>query len=131
MSDETPWAFTEPHLLGVLEELRRREPIFHRPELGMTRADFDAQTVPDYWEVGASGRRYSREVIWSTLEKRYAAGEPDEWETSGFHCRHLAGETYLLTSTLRQGDRVTHRASIWQRTDDGWRILYHQGTVVS
>jgi len=31
---------TAPELQGVLAELAGREPIFHRPEFGMTRADF-------------------------------------------------------------------------------------------
>jgi len=49
---------TDPELLGVLEELIKREPIFHRPEFGTTRADFENMTSPDFWEIGASGRRY-------------------------------------------------------------------------
>jgi hypothetical protein len=32
---------------------------------------------------------------------------------------------------LRQGERVTRRATIWQRDPDGWKIVYHQGTVVA
>jgi hypothetical protein len=31
---------TAPNRLNVLEELRRREPIFHRPEFGTRREDF-------------------------------------------------------------------------------------------
>lgn len=58
-------AFTkiEPELLPILDELRRREPIFHTPEFGATTAEFERSTAPEYWEVGASGRRYSREFI--------------------------------------------------------------------
>lgn len=52
---------TAPHLQDVLVELERREPIFHRPELGTTREDFERSTAPDFWETGASRRRYSRE----------------------------------------------------------------------
>ena len=63
---------TDPRLDDVLVELRGREPIFHRLELGTTREDFEAQTAPDFWEVGGSGRRYSREFVWATLEERYA-----------------------------------------------------------
>jgi len=25
--------------------------------------------------------------------------------------------------------RLTRRATIWQKTSDGWKILYHQGTI--
>jgi len=36
-----PDLVTAPDLISVLDELRRREPIFHRPEFGSTRADFE------------------------------------------------------------------------------------------
>ena len=84
-----PILTTDPTLQGVLEELMRREPIFHHPEFGTTRADFEKMTVPDFWEVGASGSRYSREYVLDTLEKRYSAPYTDDLEASGFHCRQL------------------------------------------
>jgi hypothetical protein len=37
---------TEPKIFDVLNELIQREPIFHRPELGTTRADFSAASLP-------------------------------------------------------------------------------------
>jgi hypothetical protein len=115
----------------VIEELIAREPIFHRLELGTSRADFERLTAPDFWEVGASGRIYGREVVWETLEKRYAHPVDDPWETSDFRCRELAQGTYLLTYTLAQGERLTRRMTIWQRHAGGWQILYHQGTVIA
>ncbi len=124
----SPDLTTEARLEPILAELVAREPIFHRLELGTTREDFDAQTAPDFWEIGASGRAYSREFVWATLATRYAAGADDPWQTDRFHCRELAPATYLLTYVLRQGERTTRRATIWQRTTSGWRILFHQGT---
>lgn len=114
----------------VLEELVAREPLFHRTEHGTGRAAFEAMTAPDFWEVGASGARYDREFVWSVLEQRYAQAQPDEWETDDFACRPLGEGTYLLTYELRQGTRVTRRATVWERTDGGWRAVYHQGTEV-
>src|SRR5258706_6055250 len=67
----------------------QRKPIFHRPELGTTRADFEAMTEAAFWEVGASGRRYSREYVLDELEKRYAHPAPDVWETRDFHCLEI------------------------------------------
>jgi hypothetical protein len=125
-----PTLKTAPHLLAVLEELQRREPIFHRPELGTTRADFEKMTDAGFWEVGASGRRYSRAFILDTLKDRALKGFDDVWETRGFHCLEIAPENYLVTYTLLQGVRVTRRATLWRRTDSGWKILYHQGTVL-
>jgi hypothetical protein len=130
---ETP-ASTDPSLLDILTELQRREPIFHRRELGATRADFEAITASDFWEVGASGEVYSRERVWASLQRRYADPDywkGDSWETSDFLCRQLTPNAYLLTYTLRQQERVTRRLTVWKRSGDAWEIVYHQGTVVS
>jgi|SRR5208283_1835300 len=126
-----PTLVTDPALDGVLGELRAREPIFHHPEFGATRADFDNMMTPDFWEVGASGRRYSRESVLDELERRYT-GEYVEGtlEATDFHCRKLAEEVYLLTYTLFQGERKTRRATIWQRVAADWKIVFHQGTIV-
>lgn len=122
---------TESKLLPILEQLQGREPIFHRPEFGTTRADFEAMTEPDFWEIGASGRRYSREYVLDVLEERYRQPFEDDWQTSDFHCREIAANNYLLTYTLRQGSRITRRATLWRHTAHGWKIVYHQGTVVT
>ena len=122
---------TDPKLLGVLAELRCREPIFHRPEFGTTRADFENMTAVDFWEVGASGRRYSREYVLEVLADRKDGNQPiDVWTTTDFHCRRLAGDVYLLTYTLFQGERTTRRSTIWQKTPEGWQAVFHQGTIV-
>jgi hypothetical protein len=122
---------TDAALAGVEAELMAREPIFHRPEWGTARADFERMTVEDFWEVGASGRRYSREYVLDALEERFAAPHEDDLEAFGFYCRRLAEDVYLLTYTLRQPEeRWTRRATIWQRSADGWKIVYHQGTVI-
>jgi hypothetical protein len=122
---------TEPDLAGILDELTSREPIFHRPELGTTRADFERMTCEDFWEIGASGRRYSREFVLAELERRNSAPHSDVWEASGFHCRSLAPNLYLLTYTLLQdNERKTRRTTIWKQTPDGWKIVFHQGTMV-
>jgi len=126
-----PTLITAPELEGVLAELSRREPIFHRPEFGTTRADFERMTAEDYWETGASGRRYSRPFVLDGLEERFSAPHEDVWETREFHCRRLGEDTYLLTYTLLQDHaRLTRRATIWRNTADGWKIVYHQGTIV-
>jgi hypothetical protein len=122
---------TDLTLLGVLAELKAREPIFHRPEFGTTRADFESMMHADFWEIGASGRRYSREYVLAELEKRYQHPHEDVWETSEFHCRELAPKIYLLTYTLIQNKiRKTRRLTIWQHTEVGWKIMFHQGTIV-
>ena len=105
---------TEMETSDVLDELKQREPIFHRPEFGTTRADFEQMTDSAFWEVGASGRRYSRQHVLDELEKRAANNHEDEWQTRDFECLEIAADNYLLTYTLLQGRRITRRSTIWR-----------------
>jgi len=131
MSKSGTFARVDPELLPVLEELKRREPIFHAHGFGATIDDFERAVAPEYWEVGATGRRYSREFILQTFKAIPPVSGADDWECCDFGLLQLGPETYLLTYTLNQWERLTRRATIWQRTANGWRILYHQGTAVS
>lgn len=132
MASEQVFTHTDGELEQVLEQLRRREPIFHSPEFGISSADYERATAPDFWEVGASGRRYSRDFILRTLGgKGLARTDSQGWKSWDHAVRRLGPATYLMTYLLRQGDRLTRRSTIWESTSEGWRILYHQGTIVS
>ncbi|AMP37857.1 DUF4440 domain-containing protein [Ralstonia solanacearum] len=122
---------TDPALLDVLEELRRLEPIFHRPEQGTRREDFERMTEEDFWEVGASGQRYSRNYVLGVLDARHGHIGEAFWQASDFRCQTIAPDNYLLTYTLVESTRTTRRATIWRRTAEGWKIVYHQGTVAT
>jgi hypothetical protein len=131
LSSMEPVLSTAPELAEILAELSSLEPIFHWPEAAMSRAALKKMTAEDFWETGASGRRYSREFVLDVLEQRRSAPQAEVWETGGFHCRKLAEDVYLLTYTLLQDNvRLTRRATIWQKFSEGWKIVYHQGTGV-
>ena len=115
---------------AVLDALRRREPLFHRPEFAQSRAELERLIVEDFWEIGASGRRYSRRYVLDTLAARGVPPIDDDWKAGDFRCRKLAPDVYLLTYTLLQGARKTRRVTIWQRTGKTWKAIYHQGTIV-
>lgn len=125
-------AQTDVVLLPILEQLRSREPIFHTHNSSKNLTDFERMTAPDFWEIGASGRRYTREFILrmfadNELVDAHLAG----WKTSDFALRRLGPDCFLLTYSLDQAGRLTRRATIWEKAGDDWRILYHQGTIVS
>ena len=136
MSDPTrqpsePLCITPPHLQPILEELARLEPWIHWPALGTSRAAIEQSMDPDFWEIGASGRRYSRDYVLAALEKRATMPYTDDWHHSDFQLRELAPNLYQLTYTLVQDTgRFTQRSTLWRKADPGWLIVYHQGTVV-
>jgi hypothetical protein len=132
MSQQVSFTHIDADLVAVFEELCRREPIFHNAAFGSTIAEFDAAMAPNFWEVGASGRRYSRDFILRMFKDEPPVDAAVEgWKTSDFGLRRLGPDTYLLTYTLRQKERLTRRATIWHSTGSERRVLYHQGTVVT
>ena len=132
MPTDAAFTHVDPSLQPILEELRSREPIFHTQRFGRSLEDFQRSTALDFWEVGASGRRYSRDFILSMRAKdELVDADTAGWKTSAFGLRRLGEKTFLLTYTLDQAGRLTRRATIWEETQEGWRILYHQGTIVT
>jgi hypothetical protein len=126
-----PILVNDPTLADVFAQIEQREPIFHREACGATRRDFENIADANFWEVGASGNRYSREYVIDALARCHSVPHEDIWEVRGLHCMALGADTYLATYTLLQNrTRLTRRATIWQSTPDGWKALYHQGTLV-
>lgn len=117
-------------LVPVLKELMGLEPLFHAAAADATPQRFEELVAPEFWEVGASGRRYSREFALSVLSSRQRGPAEDDWKTSEFHVLAVAPDNYLLTYTLQQPGRITRRATLWRRVGGDWKAVYHQGTVV-
>jgi hypothetical protein len=139
LANTTFWAHLMKDHHAKLDELQHisgqlfaREPIFHRPELGTSQADFEAMMAPEFWEVGASGKAYTREYVLEVLKQRQRTAITEEQlEISEFCCQRVSQDHYLVTYLLDQSGRKSRRVTLWRNTDDGWKIVYHQGTLVS
>lgn len=118
------------NLVPVLKELIRLEPLFHAAAAEATPRRFEELVAPEFWEIGASGRRYSREFALNVLSSRQGDPAEDNWKTSEPHLFEVAPDNYLLTYTLHQPGRITRRATLWRRVRGNWKAVYHQGTVV-
>ena len=119
-----PILATPPELMGILDELRSLEPLFH------TGHAAESIAAPTFWEVGASGRRYSRQYVLDVLREREADPAAEDWHAEDFYVAPAGPGHYLLTYTLHQPERVTRRLTVWQRSGGQWQAIYHQGTIV-
>jgi len=82
---------------------------------------------PDFEEIGASGRLWTRESMMSAL----VAEPPDEdgaVEASEMRGTQLAPDLILLTYVSASELRRARRSSLWRRTEESWQLLFHQGT---
>jgi len=113
------------------EALAAREPIFHRPEFGTSRADFEAMMAAEFWEIGASGVKYSKDFVLHTLENRHSMPVSENYVVTDFACQEISPNLYLATYQLDQGSRLSRRATIWRYSDTIWQIVFHQGTLIA
>ncbi|MFI9819403.1 DUF4440 domain-containing protein [Streptomyces sp. NPDC052013] len=82
---------------------------------------------PEFHEFGASGRVWDRATMLTLLEEDPADAPPTK--VSGMKAVRLAPDVVHLTYDTDADGRRAHRSSVWRRTDDGWRLWFHQGTL--
>lgn len=76
-------------------------------------------------EVGASGRVWDR----ASMAEVLSVAGPSTLQFDAFAVHSLGGAVALVTYRTIDPVRIVWRASVWIRTEAGWRLRYHQGTV--
>ncbi|MEM9618624.1 MAG: DUF4440 domain-containing protein [Pseudomonadota bacterium] len=78
----------------------------------------------DFLEIGQSGRTFTKKQI---LEFMEAEKDDDQlWSIENFSVRQLAPTIALATYRIRENRSL--RSSVWRRSDNKWKIVFHQGT---
>ncbi|WP_086832453.1 DUF4440 domain-containing protein [Streptomyces sp. NRRL B-24572] len=118
---------------SAVAEVIERELQLLSPAVRSSRALSDRLLDPEFVEVGASGRRWDRESMLSSLAvMQGAADEGPQYVPTEMTGTVLApGIVHLTFETVLDGRRA-RRSSIWRKLDDasGWRMYYHQATPV-
>jgi hypothetical protein len=106
-----------------------------QPQVRAAPGEVQALLHPEFREFGASGRRWSQaDMITSLTAEEPAAEEPGGEEplitATEMTGTRLANDVIHLTYVSQRGERRARRSSIWLRTQDGWRVYFHQGTLI-
>lgn len=99
------------------------------PQVRCSRARLEELLDPEFTEIGASGRFWDRAAIIEMMigdEDRVRAPLP----TAEMSARVVAPGLVLLTYVSDPGGRAARRSSLWRRSGESWRVLFHQGTRV-
>jgi hypothetical protein len=107
--------------------LRELEASLWRSETRWDPAHMEAILAPDLVEFGRSGRVYSREDALALEHEPFTASLPlDAWRA------RLLGPDIALVTYVSEVERSeverANRSSVWSRTEDGWKLRFHQGT---
>lgn len=87
-----------------------------------------ARFAPDFFEVGRSGRRYSRDEM--ILPADQAEDIPATLHDLAVQPLSLDLFQVIYLSELRydSGTEWAWRSSIWDRSTGAWQLRFHQGT---
>ncbi|MFJ6571093.1 DUF4440 domain-containing protein [Streptomyces sp. NPDC091292] len=97
------------------------------PEVRRSPEQVGALLHPDFAEIGVSGRLWDRPTIIAALAARARPGSRPV-TTSRIKGVQLTPDCVHLTFDTEHNGRMAHRSSLWHRTEDGWRLYFHQGT---
>jgi len=117
---------------ALLQHLSNLELTLQRLEVRRDRAQLDDLLHEGFVEFGRSGRRYDKADILDQLPQETA---PQAMWSQDFEVVELAEGLALLTyrsaNVSQDGDLFRHslRSSLWQRTENGWQMRFHQGTA--
>lgn len=102
-----------------------------QPTVRASPAALDALLDPEFQEIGASGRLWTRGGIIQALT-RDQQDIPTPIRDEQMDGRRLTDHLVLLTYVSDESGRRARRTSLW-RFDQvaGWRLLHHQGTLIS
>lgn len=122
-----PQAKAQTHAPGDLKaELKALELRLLDPAVRGNPEQVSALLAPEFIEFGASGRVFDRAAIVAALA---AEGTRVARHLSRFAVRPLGPDAALATCRVKRADGVeTLRASVWQRRDGHWQMVFHQGT---
>lgn len=111
----------------IVEELRRLEESLWREETRFDRAYMERLLAPGYFEFGRSGRVWTREETVGLRRRMIRARLP----LPRFAVQLISPMVALVTyrsEGLADDVEVGNRSSLWTKTDDGWKLVFHQGT---
>lgn len=102
-----------------------------QPEVRAEPGEAEALLHPGFSEFGASGRRWGRTEMIAALAAGQPAGDEPVVTTTEMTGTRLADDVVHLTYVSQRAGRRALRSSVWLRTPAGWRVYFHQGTLIS
>ncbi len=97
-------------------------------EVRASAARVEEMLDPEFREIGASGRLWTRAEMISALAAECSDG--GAIEAAEMESQVVGPNVVLLTYVSNRKGRRARRSSLWRRSGTGWRLLHHQGTLL-
>jgi|SoiMethySBSTD1v2_1073268.scaffolds.fasta_scaffold19873_8 hypothetical protein len=114
-------------MMTELESVLACEQRLHDPAVRADAEALDRLLHPDFMEIGASGNTWTRADL---IDRLVESPHLDDLVVRNMSARHVTADVIVVHYTTSTPARVASRTSWWTRADQGWRCVFHQGTVV-
>lgn len=108
------------------QQLLRLEETLLQPHIRKAPEELSRLLADDFKEFGGSGRMFDKQQVIGSL----ANETTERMEIAAFELKLLAPDIALVTYRLTKPaiSKQSLRSSIWQRNEDTWQMVFHQGT---
>jgi hypothetical protein len=122
-----------PDMSSLAEQLLEYEKKLLDPVLRRNPEQLASLLADDFVEFGGSGRTYDKNQVLYRLGRQL----PAQLTIDEFRVVELAPDAALVTdraraeSADRRAEKYSLRSSIWLQRAGKWKMIFHQGTMVS
>jgi hypothetical protein len=106
---------------GMKELIYQLESSLLRAEVRQSATKLNQLIADDFVEFGSSGNIYHKKDVIGSLASATAKIEDFEVTT-------LSSDVLLATYKIKSDSSISLRSSIWKHSQEGWRMIFHQGT---
>lgn len=111
-----------------VEELRQMEESLWRTDRRFDLKYMEKLLAPDFFEIGCSGKAYSREETLAMPKQEIDAVLPLSDFKARLVDKNAALVTYRSQFNFAGNIEVGQRCSLWSRVSGNWLLLFHQVT---
>jgi hypothetical protein len=118
----------------LLELISSLEISLHQPAVRCDTGRLQALLHPDFVEVGRSGQSYNKgQMVQHLVQESLSTAIWSQDFKLAMPAFSVALLTYQSAHIGTEGQLTHHaaRSSLWQFTDAGWQLRFHQGTPVA
>ena len=115
---------------GDIDQVIASELALLSPQVRRSPAQVDELLDPDFREIGISGRMWTRPEMVSALAEE-SSDDDEQVVATELNAAVVGPGLILVTYTTDRRERRARRSSLWRRSGSAWRLLHHQGTLLT
>jgi hypothetical protein len=118
---------------NIAEKLLYNEERLLQSDVRTSPEVLSALIADEFIEIGNSGRFYTKQDVIDILKNESAF----EGTITNFQIMQLSSKIVLATCRMEETPkvgfqtRISVRSSLWKFTDGKWKIVFHQGTMLT